>query len=56
MFLDELNRCQESARNALMPALDTTRKVFHPIDNRFVPIPDNVQFIAAEAEAATLLS
>jgi MoxR-like ATPase len=47
VFLDEFNRCQESARNALMPALDSTRRVFHPIDNRFVPIPDNVQFIAA---------
>jgi MoxR-like ATPase len=47
VFLDELNRCQESARNALMPALDSTRRVFHPIENRFVGIPDNVQFIAA---------
>jgi nitric oxide reductase NorQ protein len=47
VFLDELNRCQESARNALMPALDGARRVFHPIDNRFIPIPDNVQFIAA---------
>jgi MoxR-like ATPase len=47
VFLDELNRCQESARNALMPALDATRRVFHPIDNTFIPIPDNVQFIAA---------
>jgi nitric oxide reductase NorQ protein len=47
LFLDEFNRCQESARNALMPALDSTRKLFHPIDNRFVQIPDNVQFIAA---------
>jgi len=47
VFLDELNRCQESARNALMPALDSTRRVFHPIDNTFIPIPDNVQFIAA---------
>ena len=47
VFLDELNRCQESARNALMPALDATRRVFHPIDNRFLEIPDNVQFIAA---------
>src|SRR5262249_1882938 len=28
VFLDELNRCQESARNALMPALDSTRRVF----------------------------
>jgi nitric oxide reductase NorQ protein len=47
VFFDELNRCQESARNALMPALDATRRVFHPIDNRFFEIPDNVQFIAA---------
>ncbi len=47
VFLDELNRCQESARNALMPALDSTRRVFHPIGNTFIPIPENVQFIAA---------
>jgi len=47
VFLDELNRCQESARNALMPALDATRRVFHPVENAFIPIPDNVQFIAA---------
>ena len=46
-FLDELNRCQESARNALMPALDSRAGVFHPIENTFIPIPDNVQFIAA---------
>ena len=47
LFLDELNRCTEGARNALMPALDATRKVFHPIENRFLEIPDNVQFVAA---------
>src|SRR5439155_12594830 len=47
IFLDEFNRCQESARNALMPALDATRRVFNPIRNAFVDIPDNVQFIAA---------
>ena len=47
VFLDELNRCQESARNALMPALDATRRIYHPIENTFIPIPDNVQFIAA---------
>jgi MoxR-like ATPase len=47
VFLDEFNRCQESARNALMPALDASRRVFHPIENRFLTIPDNVQFIAA---------
>jgi MoxR-like ATPase len=47
IFLDEFNRCPESARNALMPALDATRRVFHPIENRFLAIPDNVQVIAA---------
>jgi MoxR-like ATPase len=47
VFFDEFNRCQESARNALMPALDSTRRVFHPIRNTFLEIPDNVQFIAA---------
>jgi MoxR-like ATPase len=47
VFLDELNRCPESARNALMPALDTTRRIFHPIENRFLAIPSNVQFVAA---------
>lgn len=47
VFLDELNRCPESARNALMPALDSTRRVFDPTQNRFIEIPDNVLFIAA---------
>jgi nitric oxide reductase NorQ protein len=47
VFLDELNRCPESARNALMPALDSTRRIFNPITNQFIPIPDSVQFIAA---------
>jgi len=47
VFLDEFNRCPESARNALMPALDSTRRVFHPIKNCFMQISDNVQFIAA---------
>lgn len=47
IFLDEFNRCQESARNALMPALDSTRRIFNPTDNTFLGIPDNVQFIAA---------
>jgi MoxR-like ATPase len=47
VFLDELNRCQETARNALMPALDATRRLYNPIESTFIPIPDNVQFIAA---------
>jgi len=47
VFLDEFNRCQESARNALMPALDATRRIFNPIENCFINISDNIQFIAA---------
>ncbi|NUP05512.1 MAG: AAA domain-containing protein [Polyangiaceae bacterium] len=47
VFLDEFNRCPEPARNALMPALDSTRKLFHPIRNTFLSIPDNVLFVAA---------
>lgn len=47
IFLDELNRCPENARNALMPALDSSRRLYHPIENRFIQIGDNVQFIAA---------
>jgi MoxR-like ATPase len=47
LFLDEFNRCQPSARNALMPALDSTRRVYNPVDNRFIEIPPNVQFVAA---------
>ncbi len=47
VFLDELNRCPESARNVLMPALDATRRVFNPVKNASMAVPDNVQFIAA---------
>jgi len=47
VFLDELNRCPEAARNALMPALDTTRKLFDPVSNEFLDVADNVQFVAA---------
>lgn len=47
VFLDELNRCPESARNVLMPALDSTRRVFDPTTNDFLEIPPNIQFIAA---------
>jgi MoxR-like ATPase len=47
LFLDEFNRCQPSARNALMPALDSTRRVYNPVESRFIDIPPNVQFVAA---------
>lgn len=53
VFLDELNRCPENARNALMPMLDSFRRVYHPIEARFVPIPDNVQFVAAVNRGAS---
>jgi len=47
VFLDELNRAPEAARNVLMPALDSTRRLYDPVSNTFVTIPDNVQFVAA---------
>lgn len=47
VFLDELNRCRPMARNGLMPALDSTRKIYDPTDNTLLDIPENVQFIAA---------
>ena len=47
IFLDEFNRCRPMARNGLMPALDSTRKVYDPAENRMLPIPENVQFCAA---------
>jgi MoxR-like ATPase len=53
VFLDELNRCPENARNALMPALDSSRRIYHPIENRFLAIPANVQFIAAVNRGGT---
>ena len=47
VFLDEFNRCRPMARNGLMPALDTTRKVFDPETGDLLDIPANVQFVAA---------
>jgi nitric oxide reductase NorQ protein len=47
VFLDEFNRCRPMARNGLMPALDTTRKVFDPETGNLLDIPGNVQFVAA---------
>lgn len=47
VFLDELNRCNEVARNLWMSALDATRKIFNPVTGRMLEIPDNVLFIAA---------
>lgn len=47
VFLDELNRCRVMARNGLMPALDSTRRMFDPLVGRSVAIPENIQWIAA---------
>jgi len=47
VFLDEFNRCREMARNGVMPALDSTRKMYNPITGKAEPIPDNVAWIAA---------
>ncbi len=47
IFLDEFNRCREMARNGIMPALDSTRKLYDPTTGRMEDIPPNVLWIAA---------
>ena len=47
IFLDEFNRCRELARNGIMPALDSTRKLYNPISGSMLEIPQNVLWIAA---------
>jgi MoxR-like ATPase len=47
VFLDELNRCRSYALNGIMSAIDSTRRIFDPRKNLYVPIPDNIQWIAA---------
>jgi nitric oxide reductase NorQ protein len=47
IFLDEFNRCREMARNGIMPALDSTRKLYNPITGTVIDIPDNVLWVAA---------
>lgn len=46
-FLDEFNRCRETARNGVMTGLDSTRRLHNPMTNAMLTIPDNVQWIAA---------
>lgn len=47
IFLDEFNRCRELARNGIMPALDSTRKMYNPMTGRQLTIPENILWIAA---------
>ncbi len=47
VFLDEFNRCREMARNGIMPALDSTRRLYNPLTGSTLAIPDNVLWIAA---------
>lgn len=47
VHLDEFSRCREAARNGIMPALDSTRRIWDPMDSAMRPIPENVQFIAS---------
>ena len=47
IFLDEFNRCREMARNGIMPALDSTRRMYNPLTGSTISIPDNVLWIAA---------
>jgi MoxR-like ATPase len=45
--LEEFNRCPTPAQNASLAAMDKTRTIRHPIENKHVVIPSNVSFIAA---------
>lgn len=47
IFLDEFNRCRPMARNGIMPAMDSTRKIYDPASNQLIDVPANVQFVAA---------
>jgi MoxR-like ATPase len=47
VFLDELNRTRSQALNGIMSAIDSSRRIFDPRQNQYIPIPDNVQWIAA---------
>jgi nitric oxide reductase NorQ protein len=47
IFLDEFNRCREMARNGIMPALDSTRKMYNPLTGSTIDIPENVLWVAA---------
>jgi len=47
VFLDEFNRCREMARNGIMPALDSTRKLYNPLTGSTIDIPENILWIAA---------
>jgi nitric oxide reductase NorQ protein len=47
IFLDEFNRCREMARNGIMPALDSTRRLYNPATGSTVFIPENVLWVAA---------
>lgn len=47
IFLDELNRTRSHALNGIMSAIDSSRRIFDPDSNRYEPIPDNIQWIAA---------
>jgi MoxR-like ATPase len=47
IFLDEFNRCREMARNGIMPALDSTRKMYNPLTGSTILIPENILWIAA---------
>lgn len=45
--LDELNRAGRRARNALLPVLDRTRRIWNPRTAAYHPVPETVQFAAA---------
>jgi nitric oxide reductase NorQ protein len=47
VHLDELSRCRDAARNGIMPALDSTRRIHDPLTSSMQPVPDNVLWVAS---------
>ncbi|MCA9286353.1 MAG: AAA family ATPase [Phycisphaerales bacterium] len=47
VFIDELNRCRELARNGIMPILDGSRVAWDPSTAAWLPVPKNMVFVAA---------
>lgn len=47
VFVDEFSRVDPKIANGFLCALDESRRLWCPVTNRFLEIPDNLQFILA---------
>ena len=47
IFLDEVNRCREVARNGILAAIDSTRKMYNPLTGANIHLPENILWVVA---------